>query len=99
MYTAKGFLYSNQKNQTKKNYPKLPVQDKRKLNRCRRTERSKELSEQFLFLLTPYNGETSPQLGESKLSFFMLSQFTILPSKGIKRLRKSSTGNFYMLLT
>ena len=29
--------------------------------RCRHTERSKELLEQFLFLLTPYNGETSPQ--------------------------------------
>ena len=31
------------------------------VNRCRHTERSKELLEQFLFLLTPYNGETSPQ--------------------------------------
>ena len=31
------------------------------VNRCRHTERSKDLSEQFLFLLTPYNGETSPQ--------------------------------------
>lgn len=28
------------------------------LNRCRRTEKSKELLEQFLFLLTPYSVKT-----------------------------------------